>query len=331
MTPGKSNWKYDWDFGDGNKVYNVTEPYGYEYKKWGSYIIILKAYDDQCNDTVKHTVTIVSGKPVAKYDSDSAFAGCVPHTMTFINQSKGADWFLWKFGDGGAMESDTIEDITYTYRQPGTYLVELMAMTLTDTTIISDKTVTVHPKPIPFFHVAPPIVEAFNEMKCINVTSNAARYLWEFGDGKSDTIAEPTHIYTDEGKYDITLYAWTEYECTDTITIKDAIEVEPSCRLIFPNAFTPSKSGATGGKYNLEEKETTNDIFHPITKNIVNYQLEIYSRWGELLFITKDISIGWDGYFKNVLVKDDVYIWKVKGTCFNGKEIVQTGTVIVVR
>jgi gliding motility-associated-like protein len=196
---------------------------------------------------------------------------------------------------------------------------------------INDKSVTVYPLPQPYFQVAPKIVETPDPINLYNKSSNAVRYMWYFGDGDSSDVFEPRHSYMDTGQYNITLYAWSDKECFNSKTIDNAILVEPGCKMLFPNAFTPSTFGPLGGKYNPEEKERKNEIFHPLAKNIVDYEMEIFNRWGEMVFKTNDITIGWDGYVKGKLAKSDNYIWKVRARCNNGRAMLKTGTILLLR
>ena len=57
--------------------------------------------------------------------------------------------------------------------------------------------------------------------------------------------------------------------------------------LFIPKAFTP------GGDDNL------NNTFRPYGYGIVAFQMRIYSRWGELLFTSDNIDLGWDGSNQN--------------------------------
>jgi len=96
-----------------------------------------------------------------------------------------------------------------------------------------------------------------------------------------------------------------------------------------PNAFTPNPNGSPGTKYN--PKDLSNDIFHPNIKGTEKYTLSIYSRWGELLFETKDPEEGWDGYYKGKLCTQDVYIWKVTATFVDGKTYSKTGDLLLLK
>lgn len=65
-----------------------------------------------------------------------------------------------------------------------------------------------------------------------------------------------------------------------------------------PNSFTPNGDGK-------------NDVFKPVPGTTSDWQLNIYSHWGEKLFSTDDESIGWDGIFNGVNAANGCYVWEV--------------------
>jgi len=68
-----------------------------------------------------------------------------------------------------------------------------------------------------------------------------------------------------------------------------------------------------------------------MAEGVVEYNLYIYNRWGELMFESKDVDVGWDGYYNGKLCPQDVYIWKVEGKFINGKTFEKTGDVTLLR
>jgi gliding motility-associated-like protein len=70
-------------------------------------------------------------------------------------------------------------------------------------------------------------------------------------------------------------------------------------------------------------------IFRPVAEGIDKYRLEIYNRWGELIFVSEDVNKGWNGYIKDSPVKQDVYVWRVTATFTNGRPYVEAGDVTV--
>lgn len=83
------------------------------------------------------------------------------------------------------------------------------------------------------------------------------------------------------------------------------------------------------GTYNTPD--TRDNVFHPSWTGVVEYHLEIYDRWGEKLFESDDINVGWNGYYKGKLCKTDVYIWKAKGKYTDGGTFEKAGNVTLLR
>ncbi|MEN8838963.1 MAG: gliding motility-associated C-terminal domain-containing protein, partial [Flavobacteriales bacterium] len=90
-------------------------------------------------------------------------------------------------------------------------------------------------------------------------------------------------------------------------SISKLIEVKERTSMYVPSAFTPNNDG-------------DNDEFRPIFNSIDarKYNLQIFNRWGELLFETTDYSDAWDGTFQGQKVPQGTYIWKVSYKEENG-------------
>ena len=99
--------------------------------------------------------------------------------------------------------------------------------------------------------------------------------------------------------------------------------------VVFPNAFSPGTDGSTGGYYDATAMD--NNIFFPYTKGVSEFKLQIFNRWGELIFETEDFKQGWDGYYHGKLCQSDVYIWKADIKFDNNKRFTQSGDVTLLR
>jgi gliding motility-associated-like protein len=91
----------------------------------------------------------------------------------------------------------------------------------------------------------------------------------------------------------------------------------------------PSKLGPNNGFY--DEVDYKNEVFHPYADGVVEYKLFIFNRWGEQLFLSEDIKIGWDGYYKGKLSSQDVYVWRAIGKFTNGSPFDLRGNVTLLR
>ena len=65
--------------------------------------------------------------------------------------------------------------------------------------------------------------------------------------------------------------------------------------------------------------------------NISEFYIEIFDRWGEFIFNSKDISNGWKGTYKNKICQDGMYIYKVSYKGLDGIKTTKTGHVILNR
>ena len=97
-----------------------------------------------------------------------------------------------------------------------------------------------------------------------------------------------------------------------------------------PNAFTPNPNGPSGGGV-YDPTALNNWIFHPVLTGIVQYNLTIYNKWGELLFETTNQAVGWDGYFNDKLCQEDTYIYKIYAISVTSDIIQKTGNVALFR
>ncbi|TAJ04399.1 hypothetical protein DMA11_23850 [Marinilabiliaceae bacterium JC017] len=89
-------------------------------------------------------------------------------------------------------------------------------------------------------------------------------------------------------------------------------------------------NGPNGGHYVYGEKE--NYVFYPfVQEGIEEYNLQIFTRWGELIFESTDLHVGWDGYYRGKLASQGVYIWKVVCKLGTGALVVKTGDVTLLR
>jgi len=134
-----------------------------------------------------------------------------------------------------------------------------------------------------------------------NTSTGATTYTWDFGDGSGAAHSEhPVHKFSNEdaASYTVKLIAYSDKGCSDTTS--RVINTE---EVIFyvPNAFTPD-----GNEFNNIFKPVMTSGYDPLS-----YQLEIYNRWGELIFESKNADYGWDGTYMGQIVQDGIYVWKI--------------------
>lgn len=116
-------------------------------------------------------------------------------------------YYNWDFGDGTI---SPLQVASHAFKEPGTYTVTFSASN-DGSSDIATRTVRVVPRAVPAeivsMNSAPSIVDTSTEVMFeANVLGNAPfQYLWSFGDGDSSTDPNPSHTYTEPGRYDVTL------------------------------------------------------------------------------------------------------------------------------
>ena len=120
-------------------------------------------------------------------------------------------------------------------------------------------------------------------------------------------------------KYRVTAY---QKENNQVMSVSNIVEIIPAAVLYMPNAFTPNGDGL-------------NDAFGGIGEGITEYNMQIFNRWGELIFESNDLNNQWDGKNHNEMSPMGVYVYKInaKGPSANGRFknlISKTGDVTLV-
>ncbi len=325
-TTNAGTWNYSWVWGDSHTSV-LQSPNPNVYSTWGTYVISLIVSSADCADTVSHSITIIPPLPLASFTIPSD-SGCEPVKVCFTNTSQYDVSSTWDFGDGN---SSNAQSPCYTYFSAGTFNVKLTVTGPGGQTNIANTSVFIYPTPKAIFSADPLVVQIPNTAaNFLNLSIDADSYSWRFGDGGTSNAESPKYAYTQPGQYDVTLIASNYHGCRDSLTKPKYILAEQINDIVLPNAFTPNLSGPSGGAY--DPSSYNNDVFFPFTINgIDQYSLTIFNRWGELLFESTDLKKGWDGYYKGVLCKNDVYIWKAEGKFIDGTPYKKAGDVTLIR
>jgi gliding motility-associated-like protein len=328
-TTNAGAWTYEWTFGDGASSTSIGPALQHVYSTFGTYTITLKVRNSICVETQTKSITILPIPPIAEFDF-APNAGCVPLTVRFTNRSQYADpdKYVWEFGDGE--ENSKAVSPSHIYYEPGKYTVSLTAINSNGTTtkVTKPLIIEVHPQPKALFEVKPKVVTMPGGiLYTSNRSFEANSFIWDFGDDTKSTEAQPQHSYSKEGEFSISLIAFNDYGCSDTARIVNAVKVIKGGQVLIPNAFSPNSTGSTGSNPDSGK----NDVFLPLMRGVVEFEMLIFNRWGELLFETRDEQFGWDGYFNGKLCPQDVYVYKLTASFDTGEKIVRVGDVNLIR
>jgi gliding motility-associated-like protein len=220
---------WEWDFGDGGTGSLSQNPAPHIYAAPGFYTIKLKIRSvNNCTDSISKMIRVRG--PIGSLITGPA-SGCKPYTINMRVTGQFISTYAWDFNDGTPVSASTTDSIvSHTYPNAGKYLpnVVLTSPEGCPYTLRAIDTVVVDSAKAAF---------TYNNNACANVPvqftntsivpsfSSIIKYKWLFGDGGTDSVANPLHNYASPGVYDVTLIIQTLYGCTDTLFIPGAIVV----------------------------------------------------------------------------------------------------------
>lgn len=127
-------------------------------------------------------------------------------------------------------------------------------------------------------------------------------------------VATPVAVLTEDTKFHVMIKDSAGCQGIDSVTIK----VYKDLGFYFPKAFSPNGDGL-------------NDVFKPIAVSVSSIEyFKIYNRFGNIVFETTAFNKGWDGYYKNKRQNTDTYVYVIKGTTLEGKELIYKGSFLLI-
>lgn len=280
-----------------------------------SYIIIAS---DNCTvlPAVDSITVTINPLPLVNIDTDTT-QGCLPLKINFKNLTTPASAScFWNFGNG--KYSTTCGDQVNTYKEEGIFSVSLL---VTDVNGCKNKLenypISVFPLPKADFLYTPQPVNVLDQFTQFVDTSSSdvITWWWDFGGLGYDSIQHPYFKFEEAGEYRVKQVVMNNYGCYDSIT--RILTVNDNLSLWIPNSFTPGN------------KDGLNDGFMPLGLSVYNgnFELRIFNRWGEEIFITNDVSNPWKG--ENC--QAGVYTWRIDIIDPQGKSIVKYGHLNLIR
>ena len=280
-----------------------------------------------CVETDQVEVTVYP-KPDVAFEADFT-EGCVGDEINLSSLTSGnGNECRFTINGGAVINGCNINEV---FTTSGCYTINLEVETVNgciDELTLIDY-ICIEDYPVANFTFTPDELSSFaKEAEFTNTSTGATTYEWNFGDGSFSTDSDPIHIYNideeiTEISFDIELFAFSNLGCMDSIT-KTLTYIEDLIYYV-PNTFTPD-----GNQYNETFKPIFTSGFDPL-----NYKLQIYNRWGELIFESNNAEIGWDGTYgtkQTGIVQEGVYVWKIGfKTLRNDERIVEVGSVNLLR
>jgi len=249
---------WDWDFGDAgtSTLPNPTHTYLVP----GVYAVTLTVTSfDGCASTVTNNVTIFP-EPISDFEFEilgessvtGLIGGCFLNSINFADGSSVlspgsiAVWY-WNFGDGDGSSSTAP---SHNYAAPGSYTVTLTVVTNQGCSDSAQMDILMSDLPIAeftFSNVCLGDVINFTDSSTTSDFGSITNWEWDFDDGETSSLLNPTHTYSTAGTYLVSLTVTSADGCTDTATHEVTIYPIPDSDFEFEINGESSLTGITGG------------------------------------------------------------------------------------
>ncbi len=293
-----TNIAWDWNFNDGST--STLQNSFHTFQNPGIFNVNLTVTSDSgCQSSLMLDVEVFPA-PDVDFTSDLV-SGCQPLEVNFtdlsvITPGYNIIWWLWDFGDG---TTSADQNPVHVYDSSGVFTVSLQAKSSNGCGIIYtiSNMITVDPKPVAGFSLSPqPASIIYPYIDFSDQSAGAIQWQYDFGDSTSSPLANPVHAYTDTGTYFVTQIVTNQYGCSDT-AIRPLI-IDPAFTFYIPDAFTPNEDGR-------------NDYFFGSGIGILGYEMRIFNRWGEEVYVSFAETEKWDGRIVKTgkIALQDVYVY----------------------
>ncbi|HQJ58239.1 MAG TPA: PKD domain-containing protein, partial [Bacteroidales bacterium] len=195
-----------WDFGDSTSS-SVANP-SHIYSSAGSYMVSFSAkLINGCENKIIKILNVYP-KPSAGFTYDSA---CMNKPVIFIDTTADAINSIWNINN----EFFYGKNIEYFFPDTGSYEVFLYTVNDYGCSDTAQMDVIVHPTPVAMMSIDP---EYGNPPLEVSFSTNSigTNYFWDFGDLNSEIGSNVSHVYNNEGIYNVFLVVSNEYTCSDT-------------------------------------------------------------------------------------------------------------------
>jgi len=313
---GTYPFTYLWENGDSNTNTTLTPDSS-------GFAIVVTTDANGCIDTSSRQYQIFELPILDIVSPDTSL--CAGQCINLKAADVEGGQFVWNFLNNGNLLGQTAEFCSNTV---GKYDIRIEVTDINSCFSSLDLPgyIQVNPNPIVDFEPnkrTVPLLDAL--IKFDNNSIGAVSYLWDLDPnitGDESTLIHPSHQYIEVGTYEVILKGTNEFGCSATIS--RYVDILADFAVYIPNAFTPNADGL-------------NDTFQPSGIGIdpSDYLMQIYDRWGKLLFETDIWSKGWDGTIENASGESEqtgnVYVYKMRVKDFRGDYHKFNGTATLVR
>ena len=308
----------------------------------GNYTLTVTNPNNGCSSTDVATVTIDANFPTVDFTADT-LTGCETLDVEFTGSADPGMQYTWDFGDGATDNGSTT--VSHTYSSIGCFDV---TFTVTDPANGCSNNqqfnayICIVPNPTAAFTVTPQIGCAPLQITMTNQSQDATIYDWIFLPGgiQQTTDLSPVSLTVNEST-DVELVASNNLGCssstTESILVNACGCTDPTALNYDPSAIVDNGSctypppGINAPNVFTPNNDDNNDFFELNPSSIVNIELIIVNRWGDLMFEESSPNPKWDGKVNSNEVSEGTYFYKYKAIGIDGTELTGHGFLELIR
>lgn len=322
---------WDWSFsnaGSGDFGTSDLQNPAYAFNDSGTYVVNLTVYSvDGCPADAVPVNIEVHASPIAGFWTDTNVV-CTDLPITFNDTSKfdvNINSWEYHFSDVDVtipQQGNVNDQFEYTFLEPGWFEVAQYVSNQYGCKDSMKMAIEVRPHPIADFYpdsVALQLPDTTMQFWNTSSFFVGDSSWWDFGNGYTvDNELNAVGVFQDSGLWNVHLTVMNELGCWDTITIPFRVWEQET--FFIQTAFTPNGDGK-------------NDVFEIKQKGIIEWHLQIYDRWGKLVWETNDVNEFWDGSHREsgVQVQEGAYAYQIDLTWYTGKHFSKLGTITIFR
>lgn len=221
-SSGPGSLTYSWKFGDGGTD-NTPTP-SHVYNASGNYrVTMVVTSSDGCTDSAVNFIDIPNTTISSSISAQDT--GCAGQPIIFTNISTPpADSSGWKFSDGTETTGSSVQKI---FTRPGTYNVKLTNLFTSCLDTAAKRIVIIDTATVDFISADTGSCRAPYTSNFTAIAPQATEYSWDFGDGGTSTAKNPSHTYTKDGLYTVTLTIKNRNGCTSKRIRYQYVKIAP--------------------------------------------------------------------------------------------------------
>lgn len=295
----------------------ASEIFNFKFADSGTFAVklIIKT-EENCFDSTTYLVKVFP-QPQVDILGDEVCLGRSAELTAVQTSGNPIVEFNWDLGDQNTAND---ENVFHTYLNAGTYNLKVTYKDIND--CVNETTLNagaiVRPLPDATFNYLISDYGFNQSIVRMQAIQGFTTYNWSFPNGNTSNMDTAYFIVKDLIKGMIQLKVYNQYGCSDSS--EQFIDHYPNNFNIYvPNAVSFNR-------------DLLNDEFKIIGLGAhKDFSMNIYNRWGEMVYFSEEPEKGWNGEYMGVVVPEGVYTYLIRFTFMDGKEYIYRGTLTVLR